>query len=483
MPINQKLTDRTEAATATDNALIHIVEPSDISQSPDGSSYKIKKSNYLAGLATQAYVDNEIDTVNDTIDNLLTDDELAAINSANAPDALNPFATMDDLPIGGETLATLGALISTAGDATPNDTDYVATSLTAGGLLKKITWTNVKAFLKTYYDTIYQAILTETVFGTFLNSLTSKNTLIDADLVSSVDTADSNKAKKTTWLNVWTNYIKVKADVLYATIAQLDAKENIISGVVASGTDTYTATYSPTIAYTDGLKVIIRFTNANTGASTININSLGAKSIVKVVSTALVSGDIVAGATLLLVYNGTNFVAVSGLTASGGTQKKYHYYKPPTGMEQLSSASVWYAQKMDTANYDTYNIYSSVISGSPLNGVGWFGWAIPFTNSKVISANFSFEYAASGSTSAFEILLVAKTYPNGTASSAPATYTVIAQTTTSSLTYGNGFYYRVPLTINSHSAFGADTYLYWAFKIGTATYIKRPQIDWELQEQ
>lgn len=56
---------------------------------------------------------------------------------------------------GNETVTTIGALIGTAGDATPNDTDYVATSLTSGGILKKITWTDVKAFLKMHFDTFY----------------------------------------------------------------------------------------------------------------------------------------------------------------------------------------------------------------------------------------------------------------------------------------------------------------------------------------
>jgi len=63
-----------------------------------------------------------------------------------------------------------------------------------------------------------QNTLTETNFGSFINSLTAKNTLVDADEVVSDDSADSNKAKKTTWLNVWNNYLKPKADALYQAI-------------------------------------------------------------------------------------------------------------------------------------------------------------------------------------------------------------------------------------------------------------------------
>jgi len=40
---NKKLTDLTEKTSATDEALLHIVEPADASQNPAGSSYKIKR--------------------------------------------------------------------------------------------------------------------------------------------------------------------------------------------------------------------------------------------------------------------------------------------------------------------------------------------------------------------------------------------------------------------------------------------------------
>lgn len=44
--VDKKLTDLTELSNPTDNAWIHIVEPTDISQNPAGSSYKVKKSNF-----------------------------------------------------------------------------------------------------------------------------------------------------------------------------------------------------------------------------------------------------------------------------------------------------------------------------------------------------------------------------------------------------------------------------------------------------
>lgn len=85
----------------------------------------------------------------------------------------------------------------------------------------------------------------------------------------------------------------------------------------ASGTDTYAVTIGTVASYTAGDAYVVKFTNANSGASTININTLGAKGLKKSVSTALASGDILAGQEFIIVYDGTNFQVIG--ISSGGT--------------------------------------------------------------------------------------------------------------------------------------------------------------------
>lgn len=59
-------------------------------------------------------------------------------------------------------------------------------------------------------------------------------------------------------------------------------------------------------AYTAGLVVEVKIGTTNTGATTINVNGLGAKAI-QSNGAALVAGQLVAGQVYSLVYDGTNF--------------------------------------------------------------------------------------------------------------------------------------------------------------------------------
>lgn len=107
---------------------------------------------------------------------------------------------------------------------------------------------------------------------------------------------------------------------------------NTLSAVAGTNTITATGPLPVTPAgYTTGLRFFFNPANTNTGATTININTLGAKNITKFGATALVAGDLVAGAEAEIYYDGTQFqlinpqnVNVSSATgtlaiANGGT--------------------------------------------------------------------------------------------------------------------------------------------------------------------
>ncbi len=78
-----------------------------------------------------------------------------------------------------------------------------------------------------------------------------------------------------------------------------------LTKATAAGTDTYTATISGVASYTDGDAYLVRFTNGNTTAATLNINSLGAKSLYRNNDGAIIGGDIWDGGEMLCVYNST----------------------------------------------------------------------------------------------------------------------------------------------------------------------------------
>ena len=80
-----------------------------------------------------------------------------------------------------------------------------------------------------------------------------------------------------------------------------------------AGTDTITATLTSMTAYTAGMQLTLIAANTNTGATTINVNSLGAKNITKNGNTALATGDLVAGGAYILTYDGTQFQCSGGV--------------------------------------------------------------------------------------------------------------------------------------------------------------------------
>ncbi len=76
----------------------------------------------------------------------------------------------------------------------------------------------------------------------------------------------------------------------------------------------YACTLSPApAAYVDGMKIRIKIANANTGASTINVNTLGNKALTKLGAVALIGGELVAGMEVEGTYDGTRVQITSAI--------------------------------------------------------------------------------------------------------------------------------------------------------------------------
>jgi hypothetical protein len=80
-----------------------------------------------------------------------------------------------------------------------------------------------------------------------------------------------------------------------------------MQGGQATGTDTYAVSIPGVTGYNLNDAYAIGFTNANTGASTLNINGLGAVNIAKNNTVPIIGGDIAANQQFVAIYDGTNF--------------------------------------------------------------------------------------------------------------------------------------------------------------------------------
>ena len=95
----------------------------------------------------------------------------------------------------------------------------------------------------------------------------------------------------------------------YATI-----QSGSVHYIADTGTaDIYVATLSPAVlVYTTGMEVRVKIANANaTTTPTLNVNSLGAKTIKRGNSAALIAGDLPANHQAIFRYNGTDMILLN----------------------------------------------------------------------------------------------------------------------------------------------------------------------------
>ncbi len=106
---------------------------------------------------------------------------------------------------------------------------------------------------------------------------------------------------------------------LYAEVNAIgqDFVTRIPYATATGSANAYTITLQPAPAsYKEGMAVAVKIHATNTGASTININGLGAKGIRKANGNNVSAGNLKAGSIYSMRYNGANFI-LQGSDSSG----------------------------------------------------------------------------------------------------------------------------------------------------------------------
>lgn len=125
----------------------------------------------------------------------------------------------------------------------------------------------------------------------------------------------------------------------------------MVAGVDAGTVNAIVITPTPALTeYTTRMLVVWHQTTSNTGATTINISGLGAKSVVSVANAALASGDLVAGRVYVGIYDDTS-VQLEAVT------KNY--------VDQLAFSTALPAQTGNSGKYLTTNGTSASWSAIP----------------------------------------------------------------------------------------------------------------------
>jgi hypothetical protein len=209
-------------------------------------------------------------------------------------------------------------------------------------------------------------------------------------------------------LSAASGVLSIEGQAVFAANTKNDVLQAGTFASDAGANDTYTCSFSPAItAYVTGTRYRFLANTANTGAATININSIGAKTIKKAaggITTDLADNDIRAGQWVEMVYDGTNMQMVSLLgnapAGSGNTLKWIDYDK--WVFPQLADE----AGAIITTNNAASELNGhATFSGSAATNANWivYEWVVPDdidTSVDLKVARFKFTTAGTSTSSA-----------------------------------------------------------------------------------
>jgi hypothetical protein len=189
------------------------------------------------------------------------------------------------------------------------------------------------------------------------------------------------------WLNGGVLYKFVLKSSTYVQIGTYDSipaindTTSISNLITVAGTNALTGLATPTLGgYAAGAQYSFIAQNTNTAAVTLDIDTLGVKSITKFGTTPLAAGDIQAGALTLIEYDGTQFQLLNV------TNNNFKYISEPTTISATASTgtinydvatqSIVYYTTAATANW-TMNFRA--LSSATLNSLMAIGQTITVT--------------------------------------------------------------------------------------------------------
>lgn len=140
-------------------------------------------------------------------------------------------------------------------------------------------------------------------------------------------------------------------------------------------TNAFAVTLNPApTAYVEGMVINFKAGSTNTGSATLNVNSLGAKSIKKSGTASLSSGDIVSGMEVSVIYDGTNFQILSQTAVSLSTVQVAGVAGATiasAGNNDETQSSTYVMMKQFTvSNPGSYNVAYSISAGFNSSGSG-----------------------------------------------------------------------------------------------------------------
>jgi hypothetical protein len=282
----QEIDDFTTLTTPASGDLLPIVDVSDTTDSPQGTTKKIAVSDLVTGAPPAAHATEHQNGGSDEISvtglsGLLADPQTPSTHAHTSSD-VSDFAEAVEDKIGTKVVAGTGISVA-------------------------------------YNDTTGETEITNADPGSGATGAPAAATYI-------TQTADAGLSNEFAMGSLATGIVKNTTTTGVPSIATATDIKTPLYAVDAVGSDAYAITLSPAISsYTDGLLVAFRAATANTGGATLAIDGLTAKAIVKSaggLSTALDTNDIRASQIVIVQYSSVadNFQMQStlGNAASGG---------------------------------------------------------------------------------------------------------------------------------------------------------------------